>query len=78
MRRVAPFCTAQVLDADLDGALASESGEALVPTLDQVQGDACYPGSVSITWRGETAAGFAVTREGEQDARYSGSLSRTT
>ncbi|WP_328708338.1 serine/threonine-protein kinase [Microbispora hainanensis] len=56
---------------------ARESGETLVLTLDQVKGDACYPGSVSITWRGDTAADFAVTREGERDARYSGSLSHT-
>ncbi|WP_319018372.1 serine/threonine-protein kinase [Microbispora sitophila] len=56
---------------------ASGSGEVLVLTLDQVKGDACYPGSVSITWRGESAADFAVTREGEQAVRYSGSLTRT-
>lgn len=56
---------------------ARESGEALVLTLDQVKGDACYPGTVAITWRGEAAADFAVTRKGERDTRYSGSLSRT-
>ncbi|GIH45267.1 Serine/threonine protein kinase [Microbispora rosea] len=56
---------------------ASGSNEVFVLRLDQVRGDACYPGSVSITWRGESAADFAVTREGEQDARYSGSLTRT-
>ncbi|MEV4325255.1 serine/threonine-protein kinase [Microbispora rosea] len=56
---------------------ASGSNEVLVLSLDQVKGDACYPGSVSITWRGESAADFAVTREGERDARYSGSLTRT-
>lgn len=56
---------------------ASGSGEVLVLTLDQVKGDACYPGRVSITWRGESAADFEVTREGEQAARYSGSLTRT-
>ncbi|MEV4296161.1 serine/threonine-protein kinase [Microbispora rosea] len=56
---------------------ASRPGGVLVLTLDQVKGDACYAGSVSITWRGESAADFAVTREGEQDARYSGSLTRT-
>ncbi|MEU6407482.1 protein kinase [Microbispora sp. NPDC046933] len=53
------------------------SGEVLVLTLDQVKGDACYPGRVSITWRGGSAADFEVTREGEQSARYSGSLTRT-
>ncbi|TQS27508.1 serine/threonine-protein kinase [Microbispora sp. KK1-11] len=56
---------------------ASGPGDVLVLTLDQVKGDACYPGSVSITWRGESAADFEVTRAGEQDARYSGSLTRT-
>ncbi|MEU6425843.1 serine/threonine-protein kinase [Microbispora sp. NPDC046973] len=55
----------------------SRSGEAFVLTLDQVKGDACYSGTVSITWRGESAADFEVTREGEQDARYAGSLTRT-
>ncbi|KAB8186596.1 serine/threonine-protein kinase [Microbispora catharanthi] len=56
---------------------ASGPGDVLVLALDQVKGDACYPGSVSITWRGESAADFEVTRAGEQDARYSGSLTRT-
>ncbi|MEV7803842.1 serine/threonine-protein kinase [Microbispora sp. NPDC088329] len=56
---------------------ARESGDVLVLTLDQVKGDACHPGSVSITWRGEGAADFEVTRDGEQATRYSGSLSRT-
>ncbi|GLX04147.1 serine/threonine-protein kinase [Microbispora sp. NBRC 16548] len=56
---------------------ASGPGDVLVLTLDQVKGDACHPGSVSITWRGESAADFEVTRAGEQDARYSGSLTRT-
>ncbi|MEU8172977.1 serine/threonine-protein kinase [Microbispora hainanensis] len=56
---------------------ARQSDEALVLTLDQVKGDACHPGTVAITWRGETAADFAVTRNGERDTRYSGSLSRT-
>ncbi|WP_311922896.1 protein kinase domain-containing protein [Microbispora sp. H10836] len=56
---------------------AGGSDAVLVLTLDRVKGDACHPGNVTITWRGESAAGFEVTREGEQAARYSGSLTRT-
>ncbi|MGI5161112.1 serine/threonine-protein kinase [Microbispora sp. CA-102843] len=56
---------------------ASGSGEVLVLTIDQVKGDGCYPGSILITRRGESAADFEVTREGEQAVRYSGSLTRT-
>ncbi|MEN3535457.1 protein kinase [Microbispora sp. ZYX-F-249] len=56
---------------------AGGSDAVLVLTLDRVKGDACHPGKVTITWRGESAAGFEVTREGEEAARYSGSITRT-
>ncbi|MEV4457665.1 serine/threonine-protein kinase [Microbispora sp. NPDC049633] len=55
---------------------AGGSDAVLVLTLDRVRGDACHPGNVTITWRGENAAGFEVTREGEEAARYSGSITR--
>lgn len=53
------------------------SGEGVVLALDQVKGDACHPGNVTLTWKGDREASVEVTRDGESGTRYSGTLART-
>ncbi|WP_214322402.1 serine/threonine-protein kinase [Nonomuraea sediminis] len=53
------------------------TGSALVFTLDQVTGDQCYPGTVRVLPAADAhQAVIKVTRQGEKDVTYSGTVSR--
>ncbi|MFI6601346.1 serine/threonine-protein kinase [Nonomuraea sp. NPDC050536] len=53
------------------------TGSALVYTLDQVNGDQCYPGTVRVLPAADAhQAVIKVTRQGEKDVTYSGTVSR--
>ncbi|WP_055477704.1 serine/threonine-protein kinase [Sphaerimonospora mesophila] len=67
-------------DLHCEGRLTvlDETGAEAVLRLDQVSGEACHPGTVTIRRRGERQATLEVRREGEESFRYSGVISRTS
>ncbi|GIH72902.1 hypothetical protein [Sphaerimonospora thailandensis] len=67
-------------DLHCEGRLTrlSEAGDEITLRLDQVSGDACHPGTVTIRPRDERQAGFEVSREGEDTARYTGTVTRAS
>ncbi|RCG32323.1 serine/threonine protein kinase [Sphaerisporangium album] len=63
-------CAGRLVHTRQDGATATYR-------LDQVRGNDCYPGTVTLRPSAADRATFRVTREGETTPRYSGTVTRT-
>ncbi|MEU7988087.1 serine/threonine-protein kinase [Streptosporangium canum] len=59
-------------------ARLSPTGAGDAYRLEQVRGRQCYPGTVVFSQRGADGLAFRVTRSGETEARYSGTMARSS
>ncbi|SFJ76469.1 Serine/threonine protein kinase [Streptosporangium canum] len=59
-------------------ARLSPTGAGDAYRLEQVRGRQCYPGTVVFSRRGADGLAFRVTRSGETEARYSGTMARSS